>query len=192
MSTVTVLGRPGLVRELLERIVHEARLHPPGAPVAVLVEPDPGDWQAARTAGARIVLLCRDALDPDGVAEAVLAGADAVVHTGAGPAEVTAAVEAVAGGATLLDPGEARALVDAARARMPDGAAHRRLTRREGTILRCIADGLSVKQTARALGIAEKTVENVQSRLFRKLDARNRAQAVTRAAELGILEARVP
>ena len=43
------------------------------------------------------------------------------------------------------------------------------------------------EQTARQLAISEKTVQNIQSRLFRKLGARNRAQAVARAHELGLL-----
>jgi hypothetical protein len=49
-----------------------------------------------------------------------------------------------------------------------------------------------VKQTARALGISAKTVENLQSRLFRKLDVRNRAQAVSRAHALGMLAVEPP
>jgi DNA-binding CsgD family transcriptional regulator len=44
-----------------------------------------------------------------------------------------------------------------------------------------------VKQTAVALGIAHKTVENLQGRLFAKLGVRNRAQAVLRAHTLGLL-----
>ena len=49
------------------------------------------------------------------------------------------------------------------------------------------AAGRSVKQTARHLGIAPKTVENLQSRMFRKLDVRNRAQAVAWAHAAGLL-----
>jgi DNA-binding NarL/FixJ family response regulator len=61
------------------------------------------------------------------------------------------------------------------------------LTVRERDILESILEGDAIKQTARKLGITIKTVQNVQSRLFRKLDARNRAQAITRAHELGLL-----
>jgi hypothetical protein len=45
-----------------------------------------------------------------------------------------------------------------------------------------------VRLTARALGIAEKTVENTQARLFRKLGARNRPGALAAAHALGLLE----
>jgi DNA-binding NarL/FixJ family response regulator len=61
---------------------------------------------------------------------------------------------------------------------------------REHQILESIDRGLSVKQTALALGVSPKTVENLQSRLFGKLGARNRAQAVYRAHQLGLLPGR--
>jgi DNA-binding CsgD family transcriptional regulator len=54
-------------------------------------------------------------------------------------------------------------------------------------ILLSIERGDSIKQTARHLGISEKTVQNLQSRLFTKLRARNRVQAITRAHQLGLL-----
>ncbi|MCU7730766.1 LuxR family transcriptional regulator [Actinoplanes sp. KI2] len=62
------------------------------------------------------------------------------------------------------------------------------LTVREADILCSIARGDTVRQTARSLGIAEKTVENTQARLFRKLNARNRAGALASAHALGLLE----
>jgi len=62
------------------------------------------------------------------------------------------------------------------------------LTTREGEILSSIARGDTVRQTARTLGIAEKTVENTQARLFRKLGARNRAGALANAHELGLVD----
>jgi DNA-binding CsgD family transcriptional regulator len=62
------------------------------------------------------------------------------------------------------------------------------LTVREADILCSIARGDTVRQTARSLGIAEKTVENTQARLFRKLGARNRTGALATAHALGLLE----
>src|SRR6185312_9820118 len=63
------------------------------------------------------------------------------------------------------------------------------LTSRESDILRSLASGHSIRQTARALGIAPKTVENVQTRLFRKLGVRNRSGALTVADAFGLLPA---
>ena len=61
------------------------------------------------------------------------------------------------------------------------------LTARESDILQSVARGYSIRQTARALGISPKTVENIQTRLFRKLGVRNRAAALAVADALGLL-----
>ena len=66
------------------------------------------------------------------------------------------------------------------------------LTPRETDILRSIASGHTVRQTARLLDIAEKTVENTQARLFLKLGARNRAGSIAAAHVLGLLDADTP
>ena len=66
------------------------------------------------------------------------------------------------------------------------------LTSRESDILSSMAQGHSIRQTARALGIAPKTVENVQTRLFRKLGVRNRSGALAVADAFGLLPATPP
>ncbi|MEH1128325.1 LuxR family transcriptional regulator [Micromonospora sp. CPCC 206061] len=66
------------------------------------------------------------------------------------------------------------------------------LTGREADILRSIAMGHSVRQTAALLAIAEKTVENTQARLFLKLGTHNRAGAIGAAHGLGMLDQFVP
>jgi DNA-binding NarL/FixJ family response regulator len=62
------------------------------------------------------------------------------------------------------------------------------LTARECDILGSIARGHTIRQTARTLGIAAKTVENTQARLFRKLGVRNRMEALTTADALGLID----
>jgi DNA-binding CsgD family transcriptional regulator len=59
------------------------------------------------------------------------------------------------------------------------------LTPRDRDILDSIDRGESVKQTAYALGISMKTVENLQAALYRKLGVRNRVQAVAMAHAIG-------
>lgn len=61
------------------------------------------------------------------------------------------------------------------------------LIARESDILRFGAQGYSIRQTARLIGIAPKTVENIQTRLFRKLGVRNSAGAVAVANAFGLL-----
>lgn len=62
------------------------------------------------------------------------------------------------------------------------------LTARETDILRSIAKGHTVHQTARLLAIADKTVENTQARLFLKLGTHSRSGALTAAHSLGLLD----
>ena len=154
--------------------------------VRVLLDPDRDDWRVIAERPGPVVLVVSVDLGPLEVAAAVLLGAEAVVSVANDPIEAVAdAIACVHGGATLLTPTETRALAVAARIRAPDVKVV--LTPRELDILRRIDLGESVKQTARTLSISAKTVENLQSRLFRKLGVRNRAQAVHRAHELVLL-----
>jgi ATP/maltotriose-dependent transcriptional regulator MalT len=66
---------------------------------------------------------------------------------------------------------------------MPGGP----LSEREGTVLNLIADGLSNKEIARHLAIGPETVKSHVKRIFTKLSAGKRVQAVTHAQGLGIL-----
>ena len=61
------------------------------------------------------------------------------------------------------------------------------LSGRELNVLGLVARGLSNKQIASKLGISDKTVRNHLSRIFRKLDAGNRTQAVMNAMRSGLL-----
>lgn len=65
--------------------------------------------------------------------------------------------------------------------------ATQRLTERERSIVGCIAAGHSNKEIARELGVAPETVKTHIKRIFQKLSAETRAQAVVRAQSLGML-----
>jgi len=60
------------------------------------------------------------------------------------------------------------------------------MTQRETQVLKYVAAGLSNKQIARRLGISEKTVRNHLSRVFHKLGATNRTEAVMNAMRKGM------
>ena len=64
-----------------------------------------------------------------------------------------------------------------------------KLSQRELHVLKQVADGLSNKQIARRLGISEKTVRNHLSRVFNKLGATNRTEAVMHAMRAGMVTA---
>ena len=62
------------------------------------------------------------------------------------------------------------------------------LTARERSIVEFIARGRSNKEIARELGIAPETIKTHLKRIFQKLSAESRAQAVVRALSLGVLK----
>jgi DNA-binding CsgD family transcriptional regulator len=61
------------------------------------------------------------------------------------------------------------------------------ITPRELEILQLIAQGLSNREIAAKLFVSENTVKTHSSRLFDKLDARRRTQAVQIGKELGLI-----
>lgn len=61
------------------------------------------------------------------------------------------------------------------------------ITKRELEILELIAEGLSNREIAERLFVSENTVKTHSSRLFDKLNAKRRTQAVQLAKEQGLL-----
>ena len=72
--------------------------------------------------------------------------------------------------------------------RSPGRPAHQRLTAREREILTLVADGLTNAEIAAELQLSPNTVKEHASSMFRKLGARNRADAIVRAQRLGVLD----
>jgi DNA-binding CsgD family transcriptional regulator len=73
------------------------------------------------------------------------------------------------------------ALVDVSDTRLPD-----RLTAREAEILRLVAFGRTNKEMAAELVLSVHTVERHVQNAYRKIDARNRADASTYVARVGL------
>lgn len=71
--------------------------------------------------------------------------------------------------------------------KFPDTPSAVRLTRRERDVLGHIAKGRTTSEAATQLGLSPNTVRTYIDRIFRKLSVSTRAEAVTRAAELGEL-----
>ena len=76
-------------------------------------------------------------------------------------------------------------LADAMRRRMsPSGP---QLSPRESEVLRLLADGLGVAAIARQLFVSESTAKTHISKIYEKLGAANRAQAIMNAIRAGVL-----
>jgi DNA-binding NarL/FixJ family response regulator len=112
---------------------------------------------------------------------AARAGAAGYVVKDASSAEVADVVRAAAAGEAALPAGVTSEVVDA-------GQGHDALiSKREEEVLQLIADGASTTEVASRLFISAKTVKNHLASIYHKLDARDRTQAVLRAARLGII-----
>lgn len=61
------------------------------------------------------------------------------------------------------------------------------LSPRECEILELLASGQSIKELARTLGISPNTVKTHVARVYGKLDARNRVEAIETARRLGLI-----
>jgi len=70
----------------------------------------------------------------------------------------------------------------------PAGDAAVALPQRQRQVLLRIADGLTTREIAARLGLSPKTVETHRSRLMRRLRARNLAELLRRALELGLVQ----
>jgi DNA-binding NarL/FixJ family response regulator len=179
-----------LARDLVEFLLQEAGVptEPDGErpDVIVLADPAAADWTDAASTGAPVTVVCPGTVAPEQAVAMVARGADAVLDAETAPTHLLAAVTTTAAGHAYLAPAHAGALARALRSRRDRPSLGLALTPREHQIIASIQRGESVKQTAIALGIAQKTVENLQGRLFSKLGVRNRAQAVARAHALGL------
>ena len=179
--SITILGGNRLITDIIRGVIGSVAAD--GRPIAVLIDPEVEHWREARDQA--VVCVLSNPTEAQ-IVNAVRRGADAIIDADAVVPELAAAVAVVRAGGVSLHRRHQRLIVDALRR---DGQVERiTLTRREDDIIRSIIAGDSVKQTALRLGIAHKTVENLQRRMFRKLDVRNRAQAVARVHELGLLD----
>jgi two-component system, NarL family, response regulator DevR len=121
--------------------------------------------------------------DDEALIDAIMAGASGYVLKEVRGADLVESVRRVAAGQSLLDPaGTARVLE---RLRNPSGdALTASLTPQEASILGHLADGLTNRQIAEQMFLAEKTVKNYVSNLLAKLGMNHRTQAAVYAARL--------
>ena len=162
-----------------------------GPIVAVLVDPAPADWDLVEELGVPVILVHSKPLEPAELAEALARGASSLVSADKIAEHFRSVVTMVGQGYLVVDSMPMRQLIAAAHARwdqrVPGSGNLPELTVRETDILRSAAQGHSIRVTAQVLGIAPKTVENIQTRLFRKLGVRNRSGALAVADAFGLL-----
>jgi two-component system response regulator DevR len=115
---------------------------------------------------------------------AMMAGAAGYVLKQVRSHDLVAAIRAVAGGQSLLDPAVTTQVLDQLQSAPEEPDELASLTERERDILALIAEGLTNRQIGQRLFIAEKTVKNYVSSLLAKLGLERRTQAAVLAAKL--------
>jgi DNA-binding NarL/FixJ family response regulator len=138
------------------------------------------------------ILVLTGRSDDQAVFESIRAGADGFLEKTAGVRFIGDALLRVAAGERVFTPEQEKAALGelgrlARRARETSGA-RASLTEREVEILEQVSRGLTVKQVATRLALSPRTVETHIAKLYRKLGVRNRVQAVSKAAALGLIE----
>ena len=138
----------------------------------------------------KVVVLTTFELD-DYVFDALAAGASGFLLKRTPPEQLVQSIREVVAGGSMLSPSVTRRVIERfAHQRPPAGTAAwlAELTDRERDVLRAMARGLSNAEIAAELVIGENTVKTHVGRVFSKLGARDRAQAVVLAFRAGLVE----
>src|SRR6266498_3527201 len=144
--------------------------------------------RAIRAADPTAKVIIFTAFDTDErILGAVQAGAQGYLLKGAPREDLFQAIRVVHGGGSLLQPVvAARLLRQVSSPAAP--ALPERLTERELEVLRLLAKGRQNKEIAGELWISERTVKFHVSAILSKLGVGNRTEAVSKAAQLGLVE----
>lgn len=130
------------------------------------------------------ILVLTTFADDASILGALRAGARGYLTKDASRAEMASAIRAVAQGQTTLAPGIGDRLVEGLSSgsrgalREAELASNYGLTRREGDVLRLIAEGLNNTEIASRLFVSVATVKTHINAIFAKLGVRDRAQAI--------------
>ncbi len=177
--TIEVVGEAGTAAEA----VAQARRLRPDVVVMDVRLPDRSGVEACReiraeSPGTHVVMLTSYA-DDDAVLASIMAGASGYLLKQVRGQELARAIETVASGQSLLDPGVTQKVLDRMKRLVageePDGMAA--LSPQEQKVLALVAQGKTNKEIAGELGLSDKTVKNYLSHVFEKLSLSRRAEA---------------
>ncbi|WP_212824104.1 response regulator transcription factor [Catellatospora sp. TT07R-123] len=123
--------------------------------------------------------------DDEALFAAIMAGAAGYVLKQIKGTDLVDGVRRVAAGQSLLDPAVTARVLDRIRNPRHEPDQLKALTDQERKILGYVADGLTNRQIAAEMFLAEKTVKNYVSSLLTKLGLERRTQAAVFAVRLG-------
>jgi DNA-binding NarL/FixJ family response regulator len=191
---IEVVGEASNGREALDRAIHLR----PDVIVMDIRMPVMDGLEATRRLvdhdgldDARVLVLTTFDAD-EHVVQALRAGASGFLLKDVAPEDFVKAIRTVAAGDALIAPSVTRRLlVRFAELPAPGDSLHAenlaQLTEREHEVLRLVALGLSNREIAGRLTLAEPTIKTHVSHLLLKLELRDRAQLVALAYESGVV-----
>ena len=181
---VDVVGDAGRADEALTQII---ALRPDVAVLDARLQDGSGIdvCRHVRAIDPRIACLILTSFDDeDALFTAIMAGAAGYVLKQIRGAALVDAVRRVAGGQSLLDPAVTPRVLFRLREGRPEDERLAGLTDQERRILALVAEGLTNRQIASRMFLAEKTVKNYVSSMLSKLGLESRTQAAVFATKL--------
>jgi len=181
---IEVAGEASTAEEALSRI-------PPTRPTVAVLDvrlPDGDGVEVCREIRSRhpeiACLMLTSFADDEALFNSIMAGAAGYVLKQIKGTDLVDAVRKVAGGQSLLDPEVTTTVLERLRRGPEEDERLARLTDQERRILDLIAEGLTNRQIADRIHLAEKTVKNYVSNLLAKLGMERRTEAAVYAARL--------
>ena len=179
-----VIGEAGTVAQAMARI---PALQPDVAVLDVRL-PDGNGIELCRDLLSRLpnlrCLMLTSFTSDEAMLDAILAGASGYVVKDIKGMELAQAVKDVGAGRSLLDNRAAAALLAKLRGSAQQADPLSELTEQERVLLNLLGEGLTNKQIAARMFLAEKTVKNYVSRLLAKLGMQRRTQAAVFVSKL--------
>ncbi|GAB2672150.1 two-component system response regulator DevR [Saccharopolyspora gloriosae] len=183
-SDFTIVAEVGTVREALVRL-------PPARPDVAVLDvrlPDGNGIELCRDLlsvlpGVRCLVLTSFS-DDEALLDAIMAGASGYVLKQVLGSDLRSAIREVAAGRSLLDSSTATAVLERQRRKHAQDDPLRGLTEQERAVLELIGAGMTNRQIAERMFLAEKTVKNYVSQLLSKLGMQRRTQAAVLATEI--------
>jgi DNA-binding NarL/FixJ family response regulator len=183
-SDLVVVGEAASVAEALTRVPATG----PDVAVLDIRLPDGNGIELCRELRSRLpelnCLMLTSFADDEALFDAIMAGASGFVLKQILGNDLVHAVRTVASGQSLLDARTTSALLNRIRRERGQGDPVRTLSDQERAVLDLIGEGLTNREIAERMSLAEKTVKNYVSHLLAKLGMQRRTQAAVLATEL--------
>ncbi|HEX6946397.1 MAG TPA: response regulator transcription factor [Acidimicrobiia bacterium] len=179
-----VVGEAATAEEAVRRVGYDS----PDVVVLDVRLPDRSGVEACREIRQRFpdvkVLMLTSFADEEALMAAILAGASGYVLKRVKSSDLIGDIRKVGAGESLLDPQMVDRLFHRLRSGSEDDELLSRLTKQERRIVQYIAEGLTNRQIAEEMFLAEKTVKNYVSTLLAKLGMSRRSEAAAYVARV--------